>query len=196
MEFRDVVRLRRMVRQFDDRPIPDDTLTRILDSALHAPSAGFAQGLELIVLEREPSIAQFFGLIDPRGRKLADRKRPPVVVLPVADKTAYLRRYSEPDKVGLGMDVEQGWPVAYWDLDAAMAVMLMLLAAVDEGVGAWFFGLFHGEAAVKEWLGMPSGARPIGALALGFPEHTEVKRGSAVTRRRRSLDEIVHRDGW
>ena len=66
------------------------------------------------------------------------------------------------------MDTEVGWPVRYWDLDAAMAVMLMLLTAVDEGVGAWWFGVFHGAAALLRDLGVRS---PLAAgdpsLALG-----------------------------
>ena len=56
-------------------------------------------------------------------------------MLVLSDKQAYLDRYGAPDKAGLGMDTEEGWPVPYWDMDAAMAVMLMLLTAVDEGVG-------------------------------------------------------------
>src|ERR671916_153963 len=131
MELREVLRRRRMVREFTAAPVPAAALDRILASALRAPSAGFSQGLEL------------------------------VVVVPMADTTAYLRRYAEPDKRGLGLDVEEGWPVAYWELDAAMAVMLMLLTAVDEGVGAWGFGVFHGAEALLRDLGVPEGRRPL-----------------------------------
>ena len=51
MEFQDVVRKRKMVRSFEDRPIPPDVLDRILANALHAPSAGFSQGWAFVVLE-------------------------------------------------------------------------------------------------------------------------------------------------
>ncbi len=84
----------------------------------------------------------------------------------------------------------------YWDLDTAMAVMLMLLSAVDEGLGAWFFGIFHGEADLLQWLKVPGGRRPIGAVALGYPSPAERVRGSAQTRKRRDLGEAVHRGGW
>jgi nitroreductase len=194
VEFAHVLRRRRMVRRFAPSPVPEDRLRRILESALHAPSAGFAQGIELVVLEQRADLERFWELIDPWSRKSPGA--PPVIVLPFADKEAYLRRYSEPDKQGLGMDVEQGWPVPYWDLDAAMATMLMLLAAVDEGLGAWFFGIFHGEHELLEWLGAPPGCRPIGALGLGHPAQEDVRRGSATTRERRGLDEVVHRGGW
>jgi nitroreductase len=96
----------------------------------------------------------------------------------------------------LGMEVEEGWPVHYWDLDTAMAVMVMLLAAVDEGLGAWYFGIFHGEPELLRWLRVPDGCRPIGAVALGYPSPVETARGSAISRPRRPLEDVVHRGGW
>jgi nitroreductase len=197
VEFNDVVRRRRMVREFDPRSVDPELVDRVLESALHAPSAGYSQGLELIVLDRPEQLDHFWRITDPRARKRRpEGGGPPVVVLPVADETAYLRRYSEPDKQGLGMDVEEGWPLPYWELDAAMAVMLMLLTAVDVGLGAWFFGIFRGEAELLRWLGVPSPRRPIGALGLGYPAPAEPRRGSASRRARRTLDEAVHRGAW
>ncbi len=197
MELTQAIHRRRMVRQFEPTPVPDAALTRILGSALHAPSAGFVQGAELVVLDRPEQIFEFWRITDPQGRKRpASETDPPVIVLPIADMNAYLRRYAEPDKQGLGLDVPGGWPVAYWELDTAMAVMLMLLSAVDEGLGAWYFGIFHGEAELLKWLKVPAGRRPIGAVALGYPSPGERKRGSALSRRRRPLEEVVHRGGW
>jgi nitroreductase len=51
MEFQDVVRKRKMVRSFEDRPIPRDLVDRILANAQRAPSAGFSQGWALLALE-------------------------------------------------------------------------------------------------------------------------------------------------
>lgn len=197
MELSHVIHRRRMVRQFAPTSVPETVLTRILGGALHAPSAGFAQSTDLVVLDQPHQIAEFWRITDPQGRKKpAPECEPPVIVLPLADKSAYLQRYSEPDKQGLGMDVVEGWPVAYWDLDTAMAVMLMLLSAVDEGLGAWYFGIFHGEAELLQWLRVPDGCRPIGAVALGYPSPSERVRGSALSRKRRDLDHVVHRGGW
>lgn len=197
VELSQVIHRRRMVRQFAPVSVPEMVLIRILESALHAPSAGFAQGTELVVLEQPYQIAEFWRITDPHGRKRsAPEFDPPVIVLPLAGKTAYLRRYAEPDKQGLGMDVVDGWPLPYWDLDAAMAVMLMLLSAVDEGLGAWFFGIFHGEAELLQWLKVPEGCRPIGAVALGYPSPSERVRGSVLAHKRRDFGEVVHRGGW
>jgi nitroreductase len=196
MDFRTVVRRRRMVREFAPDPVPRTVLERVLETGLHAPSAGFAQGLELIVLDRPDQIEEFWRITDPWARKEASRGGPSAIVIPIGNVHTYLARYSEPDKAGLGMDVEEGWPVPYWDLDVAMAVMLILLAAVDEGLGGWFFGIFHGEAELMRHLDVPEGLRPLGAVALGYPSGRERRRGSGLGRDRKSLDETLHYGRW
>jgi nitroreductase len=197
VELREVVRRRRMVRRFDPRPLPPEVLDRILHSATRAPSAGFSQGLDLLVLEGPEAVRWFWAATaDPRFGRPYSTAEPPVIVLVLSDKQAYLDRYAAPDKAGLGMDVEGGWPVPYWDLDAAMAVMLMLLTAVDEGVGAWWFGVFHGTEKLLADLGVPKGRRLVGAVALGYPAADDRPSGSARTRPRRPLDQVVHRGRW
>jgi nitroreductase len=186
-----------MVRRFDPGPLPAGVLERILHAATRAPSAGFSQGLDLVVLEGPEAVRGFWrATTDPRFGKPYSTAEPPVIVLVLSDPQAYLDRYGEPDKAGLGMDVEAGWPVPYWDMDAAMAVMLMLLTAVDEGVGAWWFGVFSGAEALLRDLGVPQGRRLVGAVALGRPAADDRPSGSAVTRPRRRLDEVVHRGRW
>jgi nitroreductase len=197
MELREVVRRRRMVRRFDPRPLPDEVLDRILHSATRAPSAGFSQGLDLLVLEGRHAVRGFWrATADPRFATPYSTAEPSAIVLVLSDKQAYLDRYAAPDKAGLGMDTEAGWPVPYWDMDAAMAVMLMLLTAVDEGVGAWYFGVFHGAGALLADLGVPEGRRLVGAVALGYPAADDRPVGSARTRPRRPLDQVVHRGRW
>ena len=62
MEFRDVVRRRRMVRRFDHRPVPRETVDGIIDIGRRAPSAGFSQGLELLVLDSPDTVAEFWAI--------------------------------------------------------------------------------------------------------------------------------------
>jgi nitroreductase len=197
VELREVIRRRRMVRRFDPRPLPAEVLGRILESALHAPSAGFSQGLDLVVLQGPEAVGGFWrATIDPQFGRPYSSAEPAAIVLVLSDKHAYLDRYAEPDKAGLGMEVESGWPLPYWDLDAAMAAMLLLLAAVDEGVGGWFFGVFHGAEALLRDLGVPPGRRLVGAVALGYPAADDRPSGSVRTRRRREFDEVVHYGRW
>ena len=107
-----------------------------------------------------------------------------------------LERYGETDKIrtGLGEGVEQ-WSVPYWYVDSAFSAMVALLAAVDEGLGAVFFGQFEHEAAIKEALGIPTDRRPVGTIALGHAA-AEQRMSRSARRPRRSFDEIVHRGGW
>jgi nitroreductase len=199
MTFQDVVRSRRMIRRFDRRPVPRETIDRIVDAGRRAPSAGFSQGLELLVLDTPETVATFWDLTrDPvDGWDPEDvAAGPTVIVLPLPDAERYLARYSEPDKIGFGMDREASWPVRFWDVDAAMASMLMLLAAVDEGLGGWFFGITHGERALLDRFGVPERLRPIGILGFGYRAEDEEPSGSWTSRRRRPLEEQLHRNGW
>ena len=78
-----------------------------------------------------------------------------------------------------------------------MALMTLLLAAEDEGLGALFFAVFHGERQVRLELGIPDDLQLLGAIALGWPAADASERsGRSAARRRRGVAEIVHRGGW
>ena len=116
--------------------------------------------------------------------------------MPFANKSLYLDRYAQPDKIQFGMDKEENWPVPFWTVDTSMAIMLILLAAVDEGVGAWYFGITRGESEVRRELGVPSTCSMLGVIALGYPSAEEKPQGSALTRRRRPFQEMFHFGRW
>src|SRR3954447_8732036 len=200
MEFVDLVRRRRMVRSYVDRPIPAEVLDRVLGHALRAPSAGFSQGTELVVLETAEDRELFWSTtLDPEWRagraRQAGLEGAPVIVLPMAHRQAYLDRYSEPDKAGLGVERPESWPVRYWDVDAGFAAMLLLLSATNEGLGALFFGIFRGESELLGALGVPEGYRPIGAVTLGWPSGDE-RPSRSLARGHRPAAEVVHRGRW
>lgn len=197
MELGEAVRRRRMVRNFEDRPVPADALGRILDHARRAPSAGHTQGSAFLVLEGPDDVGRFWDCTFPTGRRAGFRWpglfRAPVVILPCASKDAYLDRYAEPDKGWADRD-EARWPVPYWDIDCGMATMAVLLTAVDEGLGALFFGIFEGLADLRAAFGIPDGYHPIGAVALGWPAPDEPS--PSLRRGRRPEDEVIHRGHW
>jgi len=199
MEFRDVVRHRRMVRRFDQRPVPREVIDRIVDVGRRAPSAGFSQGLELLVLDTPEEVAAFWETTRDPGFGWDPEEvtnGPTVLILPLPDAHRYVARYSRPDKIAFGMDEEANWPVRFWEIDAAMASMLILLAAVDEGLGGWFFGITHGERALLDRFGVPEHLRPIGIIGLGYRTDDESPSGSWMKQRRRPLEEQIHRNGW
>jgi nitroreductase len=119
--------------------------------------------------------------------------RAPVIILPLANKQAYLDRYAEPDKAATGMSDEDRWPVPYWLVDTSFAAMAMLLTAVDAGLGALFFGLDHGEEELLTALGVPGGYTPIGAIALGWPDGNDRPSPSLARGHRAS---VIHRGRW
>lgn len=173
MDFKDVVKKRRMCRAFEDRPLPEDSLETILDLALRFPSAGHTQPQEFIVVtDDEIKLALGDAALDQMF--LADA---PVVIVVVSDTTRSARRYRE-----RGVSF-------YSIIDGAFASMLVLLSAIDQGLGAAFVGAFDDDE-VAGVLGLPEHVRPIGIIPIGYcaegPERY----------RRRGRGEIVHYDRY
>lgn len=210
MEHQDVVRARRMVRSYDPtRPVDDDVLTRLLEQATRAPSAGHSQGRDLLVLrgadrDRFWAVTGPTGSTGPTGPSGPDRWRrgmatAPVLVLCLSDPRRYVARYAEDDKTGdraapgaagrgTGPDA---WPVPYWDVDTGMAALLLLLGAVDAGLGACFFGVPDDRHdTVREAFAVPADRRLVGVVSLGHPAPD--RRSPSLRRGRRPLAETVH----
>jgi nitroreductase len=199
MEFTEVVRRRRMVRNYSSEPVDPEVLHRILAQAQRAPSAGFSQGFAFLVLDAPEDVRRFWEATtdspDDPDSWLRGMTSAPVVVVPLSHKDAYLDRYAEPDKGWTDRD-EARWPVPYWHIDTGMASMLMLLAAVDEGLGACFFGVPPERIdAFRDAFGVPATHTPIGAVTIGHRTTDTGPRGSA-SRGRHTLAEVVHRSHW
>ena len=199
MEFADVVRRRRMVRDYDpDRPVPPEVRERLLEHAIRAPSAGFSQGWAFLVLETPEDRDRFWTATTGPGAPdgwLTRMRRAPLLVVPLSHKDAYLDRYAEPDKGWTDRD-ESRWPVPYWNVDTGMASLLMLLTAVDEGLAACFFGIPPERVpAFREAFGVPGPYRPIGCVSVGYPG-TEDRRSPSLRRGRRGTADVVHRGRW
>ncbi|GAB3679678.1 nitroreductase family protein [Angustibacter aerolatus] len=197
MELGDAIRARRMLRTYDpDRPVPDDVVGRLLDHATRAPSAGFTQGWDLLVLRTDADRDLFWrttagdGEMGPWLRGLSSA---PLLVVCWSDPERYLDRYAEPDK-GWTDRSPDNWPVPYWDVDTGMAALLMLLTAVDAGLGGCFFGVPGARHdAVRAAFGVPANRRPVGVVSVGYPPADRPDRRSPSLRRgRRPLAEVVH----
>jgi nitroreductase len=200
MEFSEVVRRRRMVRRYSPEPVDRAVLDRVLRNALHAPSAGYSQGWAFLVLDEPADVERFWDVtaaeeLESPDAWLRGMTTAPVVIVPLSSKELYLDRYAEPDKGWTDKD-EESWPVPYWHLDTAMASLLMLLTAVDEGLGACFFGVEPEQVdALRDAFGVPATYTPIGAITLGHRTEDPDVAGSA-NRGRKPLEEVVHRGRW
>lgn len=201
MEFAEVVRHRKMVRSYADQPVDPVVVDRALRNATRAPSAGFSQGWGFLVLDTAEDVRRFWAATSV-GADLADpddwltgMMRAPVVVVPCSSKAAYLQRYAEGDKGWTDQD-EARWPVPFWHMDAAMASLLILQTAVDEGLGACFFGVPPEHVApLKKAFGIPDAFDPVGAITIGHPAPGGAA-GSPTRRPRKAADEVVHRGRW
>ena len=197
MEFDEVVRRRRMVRNYVDAPVDDEVLARILDRASRAPSAGFSQGVSLVAVTDETTRSEIARLAgeDEYVSEGFDPwiSRAPVHVMICTRKGAYLERYREADKDGDDgpKGTEEGWPIPYWWVDGGASMMLLLLAAVDEGLAAGFLGA-HNIDAIEELLGIPEDVSPVGIVTIGHPAHD--RRSGSLARGRRP--DAVRRERW
>jgi nitroreductase len=195
MQLREAIRRRRMVRAYvPDREVPPDVVTRLLEHAVRAPSAGFSQGWDFLVLRRPADRALFWSVArEDDGEPdawLRGLSSAPVLVLCLSDLAAYLDRYAAPDKGWTDRD-ERRWPVPYWDVDTGMAALLMLLTAVDEGLGACFFGVPEARHdAVRAAFEIPPGRRVVGVVSVGRPAPD--RRSPSLRRGRRPVAEVAH----
>jgi len=198
MEFSEVVRGRRMVRRYDaERPVPAEVLAACLDSAARAPSAGFSQGWDFVVLRTRDERGGFWEATtdarSPADPWLDGVRAAPVLILCCSHKQAYLDRYAALDKGWTDQD-ESRWPVPYWDVDTGMASLLILLTAVDNGLAGLFFGVPpEHHRAVHERFAIPDDRTVIGVVSLGYavPGHRG-PRSPSLLRHRRTGAEVAH----
>jgi nitroreductase len=196
MEFQDVVRRRRMVRSYQpERSVPPDVVNRILHNALRAPSAGFSQGWGFLVLETPDDVARFRAAVRPDEQAdgwFAANVEAPLLIVPLSNKDAYLDRYAQPDK-GFTDRSDAWWPAPYWDIDTGFASLLMLLTAVDAGLGACFFGIpIERIEAFRKAFDVPPRYTPIGAISVGYSNEP----ARDLSSRRKPTSEVVHRARW
>ena len=196
MEFQDVVRKRRMIRNFTNDPVSGEVIERIVEAGQHAPSAGFSQGVVYVVVTEEET-RKAIGEIAGEAWYVRSGHAPfisgaPVQVVICTSEQVYHDRYNEPDKKGKGQE-EINWPIPYWHTDAGASLMLILLAAVNEGLGTAFVGVREPKL-LQQLLEIPDAYLPIGVTMIGHPA-PDLKSGS-LKRGRRSLDDVLHRERW
>ena len=164
MDIHEIIRTRRSVRAYEDRPVPDDVLQRLLEAAQWAPSANNLQPWKLVVVrdaQRRRDLAQ-------AARKQLFIAQAPVVVAAVA---------VDPGRM-MPCDVP---PYA---VDAAIAIDHLTLAAAAEGLGTCWIGAFD-QDLVKGILGVPEDHKVVALLPIGYPADGPKEKT------RKSLTELV-----
>jgi nitroreductase len=198
VEFRDILARRRMHRAFDSESIPQEQIERIVGVIRRAPSGGFSQGGSIVVVtdeEKRRAIAEAFEE-EEYGHPFISQA--PVHLIISANEARYHARYNEPDKLERTGGTEITWPVPYWFVDAGALMMLVLAAAIDEGLASAFIGHPDQKRIFDELLGLPKDVVPIGLGLIGKPApDPQAARGtSRMKERRRPLDDLVHWERW
>jgi nitroreductase len=204
VEYRDVVSLRRSVRAYRDEPVPREVLERITNAAVvRAPSAGFSQGLRLVVVT-DPETRRAVATAGAED-ELAAKGRPrwkaaaPVHVVVLVREDDYHDRYRQQDKLAITGGREIDWPAPYWFVDAGAAMVLLMLGAVDEGLAAAVFGVTD-IPALQQALGLPDDLRFVAVVTMGYPaepDEDEARKTSSVfTQRRKPRDDVVRWERW
>jgi len=199
VDFTEVVRKRRMVRHFTAAPVDAETIKRIVELAQHAPSAGFTQGQSFVVVT-DPHLKQAIARLCDEASYVAGGFHPfisqaPVLVIPCTSEAAYHRRYQEPDKVNED-GTEIVWPIPFWFMDVGCSVMVLLLAAVNEGLAAGYAGVTSQENVqdLRELLGMPAEVTPVGVIPIGH--RAPDKPSPSLKRGRKAHEAYIHYERW
>jgi nitroreductase len=188
-----------MSRSFSDQSVDTAIVTSCIDLASRAPSAGKSQGWHVLLLENE-STQRYWDVALPVERREGFAfpllLQAPVIAISLCDPTAYLERYSEPDKksTGLGEGLEQ-WPAPYWTIDASFATMTFLLALEDVKLGALFFA-HSNEAGLRKEFNIPDHIEILGTIAIGYEIEGQKRQGRSSQRSRRSAESIIHQKNW
>jgi nitroreductase len=169
MDFFKTVEERRSMRKYTDKPVENEKINRILETANRAPSAGNLQGYEIYIV-RKLEQRQMLVKAALDQEFLAEA---PVVLVFCANPARSAERYSE-----RGIEL-------YCIQDATIACAFAMLAAKAQGLDTVWVGAFD-ESAVSELVHIPTNLRPVVLLPIGYAGKVPSMRP------RRELRDLVH----
>jgi nitroreductase len=169
MEFRELIEKRYSVRAYRPDAVEDGKLAQVLEAARLAPTAANRQPLQFIVVHtagREAELKRIYG----RDWFV---QAPVVICACGVPAQGWVRRDGR----------------SYVDVDVAIAMDHLILAAADVGLGTCWIGAFDPDAA-REVLGLPDDVEPIAFTPLGVPADRPGPK------KRKPLDELVRYERW
>ncbi len=170
MNVHEAIRNRKSVRQYEDRPVEQDKLDRILSAGRLAPSAKNIQEWRLVVV-RDPDTRSKLSVAAKGQESVAAA---PVVIVCCAENTNYVMTCGQ----------------AAYPIDLAICIDHMTLAAIEEGLGSCWIGAFY-EDRVKEILAIPEHVRVVEMLLLGYAVDP-----TPVDKNRKPVEDFVHWERW
>lgn len=170
MNFTELVKYRKSVRNWADRPVSRETIEKIVDAARFAPSARNCQDWRIVAVtekSRRTQIAEIAG-----GQSFVGKA--PVVMAICGDSSSGDMHCRIPRDV----------------VDATILIDHITLVAASEGLGTCWIGHFDQEAC-REFLGLPDGWKVIQLLPLGYPADPD-----PVKKTRKEVVEILDWNTW
>jgi nitroreductase len=169
MEFRELIQTRYSVRAYKPDPVGEEVLGQVLEAMRLAPSAANRQPYQFIVVRT-------------KSRETALRR--------IYDRGWFVQAPLVICACGLPA---QNWVRSdgknYNDVDVAIAMDHLVLAAADLGLGTCWIAAFD-PAAAREVLGLPDGVEPVAFTPLGYPAD------QPGPKERKALSELVQYEGW
>lgn len=196
MSLYNLLKRRRAVRLYTGERVPRETLERIAATVRKAPSAGFSQGVRALVVDDPEQLAAIAAL-DRDSQEWFGSVAAHIFVL--VREQDYHDRYTQPDKLAMTGGTEVQWPVPFWHVDAGSALMLVLLAAIEEGLAAGVYGVpVEDDARWRELLKLPDDLVIVAGTTIGVaaPDPDRERRSSVFSQRRKPLEEIVRWNTW
>lgn len=169
MQFLQLILRRHSVRSYKTDPVEEDKLNQVLEAARLAPTAGNRQPFKLIVIHTPDKKAEL--------RRIYDRAwfvQAPLVICACGI----------PDQASIRTDGKN-----FCDIDVAIVMDHLILAATDLGLGTCWIGAFNPSAA-RNVLGLPDNVQPIAFTPLGYPNYPPIPK------RRKPFGEIVNYERW
>jgi len=169
MNVHEAIAARRSVRAYEDKPIEEDKLRRVLEAGRLAPSARNMQEWQFVAVRDKGLRSKLV----PACKNQTFVGEAPVVIVACATQHEHVMTCGQ-----------YAYPI-----DLAIAVDHMTLAAVEEGLGTCWIGAFY-EDRVRRVLGIPNDVRVVTVLPMGYPAETPTPRS------RRSFDDVFLFDTW
>ena len=175
MELDKVIRKRKMIRKYAHKEVPERLISKLIENASKAPSAGHTQVQEFIVI-KDPETKRKLRRVSVNQEHVEEA---PVLIVVCSNTARSVGRYGQRGKE------------FYSIIDGAFASMLILLTATNEGLGAGFVAAFD-DHKVSEILGLPKdgSVKPIGIIAIGHPDE-QPSRLDRIAR-----EQLVHQERW
>ena len=151
MELGEAIRNRRSIRSYQNRPVEDEKIEKILEAAHWAPSAGNLQSVEYIIVKDRETKER----LSHASYGQAQPSEAPVNIV-VCCNFSKISHYG-----GRGKDL-------YSLQESGACIQNLMITAHSLGLGTCWVGAFSEEKA-REVLGVPENVRPVGIITLGYP---------------------------